>query len=344
MQVILYQNAPTINNIKRVTNTVVYQATSIPDAGFRQSFLGDKDIPCLPQDAFPRPSKAEQMYALSLKQLTPSVVIAANTSNTTAISAGPAAGTAGGPPSRNTKFRLIQSVNYNDYCDIAVEVIKKFPNSNGNMELYVTDYTQNNNLYHYPDPDEADADDDFSRYEPTNAHHNPDSNRNLNREGDPYGYLANVTGKRKDWPGPSGRHTLQVELLPPHAGFARDRVQEGDFVKLSNVRIKQGSAGKMEGNIWTDRHYPEKIQVNKLIEEKHLKDLTARRDKYWEAHKNPAEQEVTKKPGKKAKNKKQKGKKALQAAIGIVGVDSASSDVVHNEHGMFMLLARYCIC
>jgi protection-of-telomeres protein 1 len=309
-----------------------------------QHFLGDQDIPCLPPDAFPKPSKAEQMYALSLKQLTRSVVNAPSTSNTTAISAGPAVGRAGGPPSRNTKFRLIQSVNYNDYCDIAVEVIKKFPNSNGNMELYVTDYTPNNNLYHYPDPDEADADDEFSRYELITALDNPDNNHNLNREGDPYSYIESVTGKRRDWPGPSGRHTLQVELLPPHAGFARDRVQEGDFVKLSNVRIKQGSAGKMEGNIWTDKHYPEKIQVNKLIEEKQLKDLTNRRDKYWKAPKNPVEQETTKKPGKKAKNKKQKGKKALQAAIGTDGVASASSDVLHNKHGMSMLLARYCIC
>jgi protection-of-telomeres protein 1 len=175
VQVVLYQNVPTINNVKRVTNTVVYQAASIPEPGFRQSFLGDNDIPCLPQDAFPRPSKAEQMYALSLKQLTPSVVSAANTSNTTAISAGPAVGRADGPPSRNTKFRLIQSVNYNDYCDIVVEVIKKFPNSNGNMELYVTDYTPNNNLYNYPDPDEADADDGFSRYELTNAPDNSDN-------------------------------------------------------------------------------------------------------------------------------------------------------------------------
>jgi hypothetical protein len=121
-------------------------------------------------------------------------------------------------------------------------------------------------------------------------------------------------------------------------------VQEGDFVKLSNVRIKQGSAGKMEGNIWTDKHYPEKIQVNKLIEEEQVKDLAARRDNYWKAHNNPAEREATKKPGKRAKNKKQKGKKALQAAIDTDGVDPASSDVVHNKHGMFMLLTRYRIC
>jgi protection-of-telomeres protein 1 len=169
VQVIIVMGAPTIINVKKCTNTVVYPAASIPEPAFKQSFLGAKDIPCLPQDAFPKPSKAEQMYALDLKQLTPPGVNAAGTSNTTTIHTGLDTGRAGGPPPRTTKLtnksRLIQAVGYNDYCDLAVEVIKKFPNSNGNMELYVTDYTPNPSLYDYPSPEDAEADDDFSRYE-----------------------------------------------------------------------------------------------------------------------------------------------------------------------------------
>jgi protection-of-telomeres protein 1 len=109
------------------------------------------------------------MYALDLKQLVPPSVSAVGTSNTTTIPTGLDTGRPGGPPPRTTKLtnksRLIQAVKYDDYCDLAVEVIKKFPNSNGNMELYVTDYTPNPSLYDYPSPEDAEADGDFSRYE-----------------------------------------------------------------------------------------------------------------------------------------------------------------------------------
>lgn len=309
-----------------------------------QSFLGEKDIPCLPHDPHPRPSKSEQMYALGLKQLTPSVVNAADTSNLTVIPTGPAAGRVGGPLPTRDKFRLIQSVRYNDYCDLAVEVIKKFPNSNGYMELYVTDYTSNNALYDYPAPNGEDVTDEFDRYDRTDTLDNLNNNHNWSREGDLYGYIPNVTGKQRDWPGPSGRHTLQVELLPPHAGYARDKVEEGGFVKLSNVRIKQGSAGKMEGNIWTDHNYPGKIQVQPLIDKKLLKDLTDRRDNYWKANQSRTELEEAKKQGKKPNRKqKKKEQKARKATID-GNEDSVPSTVLFNKHGKFMPLARYTTC
>lgn len=142
---------------------IVYQADSIPEPGFMQSFLGEKDIPSLPQDPIPRPSKMEQLYAINLKQLAPSVINTAGPSDAVSIPTRPAADRASCPPQLNGKFRLIQNVNYNDYCDLAVEVVKKFPNSNGNMELYVTDYTVHDSLYDYPAQDDADADDEFSR-------------------------------------------------------------------------------------------------------------------------------------------------------------------------------------
>jgi protection-of-telomeres protein 1 len=308
-----------------------------------QSFLGGKDIPCLPHDPHPRPSKFEQMYALGLKQLTPSVVSTASISKSIAIPTGPAAGRSVGSLPTRDKFRLIQNANYNDYCDLAVEVIKKFPNSNGYMELYVTDYTPNNALYDYPAPNGEDVTDEFGRYDRNNTLDNLDNNHNLNRDGDLYGHVPNVTGKRRDWPGPSGRHTLQVELLPPHAGYARDKVEEGSFVKLLNVRIKQGSAGKMEGNMWTDRDYPEKIKIQPLIEEKALKNLTNRRDNYWKANKNRIEEEEAKKQGKKPKRQKKKEQKARKAAID-GDEDSTSSTVLFNKHGMFIPLARYITC
>lgn len=309
-----------------------------------QSFLGEKDIPYLPPDAMPKPSKAEQMYALGLKQLTPSVTnTAAVALKTTAIPTGPAAIRAGGPLSTSSKLCLIQDAKYDKYCDLAVEVIKKFPNSNGNMELYVTDYTSNNALYDYPAPGDAEVHDELGRYVRASFLDDPDSNHNSNREGDLFGYIQNVSGTRRDWPGPSGRHTLQVELLPPHAGYARDKVEEGAFVKLLNVRIKRSSAGKMEGNIWTDRLYPHKIQVQPLIDETALKNLTDRRESYWKASRTRNEQEEAKKQGKKAK-KKQKKNKAPKEAVNTDEATSTSPAVLHNRHGTSMPLARPFTC
>lgn len=308
-----------------------------------QSFLGEKDIPYQPPDVLPKPSKAEQMYALGLKQLAPSVLNTAVAVKTTAVPTGPAANRAGGPLPKSSKFRLVQDAKYDEYCDLAVEVIKKFPNSNGNMELYVTDYTSNDALYDYPAPGDAETHDDFGRYDRACILDNLDSNHDSNREGDFFNYIPNVTGTRRDWPGPSGRHTLQVELLPPHAGYARDRVEEGAFVKLMNVRIKRSSAGKMEGNMWTDKFYPHKIQVQPLIDESALKALTYRRESYWKANKNRVEKEEAKKQGKKV-NKKQKKKKASKEAAITDEATSTSSAVLHNKHGMSMPLTRLVSC
>ncbi|THX53838.1 hypothetical protein D6D08_09537, partial [Aureobasidium pullulans] len=216
---------PMIGNMKRLTSTMVFQAHNIPEPGFIQTFAGgQKELECLSQGPDAKASMAEQGYAIGLKELIPSALGPLGPSNITSISTRPAAGRATGPPQlRNNKLRLIQGVAFNEYCDLIVEVVKKFPDVNGHMELYVTDYTPNDSLYDYPSPSESSVDDVFSR------------------DGDFYGYLPNVSGKRKDWTGPSGKHTLKVELLPPHAGFARDRVREGDYVLLQNVRIKLGN-------------------------------------------------------------------------------------------------------
>lgn len=163
------------------------------------------------------------------------------------------------------------------------------------------------------------------------------------RDGDYYNYISNVTGKRKNWPGPSGRRTLQVELLPPHAGYARDRIKEGDFVKLSNVRIKQSNARKMEGNLWPDRHFTDKILVQPLKEAKHLKALTNRRESYW-GERNA--QIVAKKEGKEAERlekkmaKKQRKKESKARRLGLSRDETASTSatVPHNPHGKFTLL------
>ncbi|THX22457.1 hypothetical protein D6D12_09148 [Aureobasidium pullulans] len=315
---------PMIGNMKRLTSTMVFRAHNIPEPGFIQTFAGgQKELECLSQGPDAKASMAEQGYAISLKELIPSALGSLGPSNITSISTRPAAGRATGPPQlRNNKLRLIQGVAFNEYCDLIVEVVKKFPDVNGHMELYVTDYTPNDSLYDYPSPSESSVDDVFSR------------------DGDFYGYLPNVSGKRKDWTGPSGKHTLKVELLPPHAGFARDRVREGDYVLLQNVRIKLGNGGKMEGNLWTDSSYPDKVCVHRLERDAHpeLKTLLNRRSNYWGYHNKKIATELNKPENQeKTESKKTKTQKRKEAKLRKRNPDntasvSASDAILSNKH------------
>lgn len=165
----------------------------------------------------------------------------------------------------------------------------------------------------------------------------------LNRDGDCYGYISNVTGKRKNWSGPCGRRTLQVELLPPHAGYARDRVKEGDFIKLSNVRIKESNAGKMEGNLWPDRQFPDKILVQKLKEAKQLNALVDRQTDYWrdrnaEVEAKKQSKETEKQEKKLSKRQRKKDNKARRLGLNKDETASTSATIVNNPHGKFNLL------
>lgn len=160
----------------------------------------------------------------------------------------------------------------------------------------------------------------------------------MNRDGDCYGYISNVTGKRKNWSGPSGRRTLQVELLPPHAGYARDRVKEGEFIKLSNVRIKQSRVEKMEGNLWPDRQFPDKILVQPLKEAKLLKTLTNRREGYWgernaQAVAKKDSKEAEKLERRMAKKQRKKESKARRSGLHTDETPSTSLTTPHNPHG-----------
>ncbi|KAI5209678.1 hypothetical protein E4T38_02358 [Aureobasidium subglaciale] len=314
-----------IGNEKKTTSTFVFQPDNLPrEEAYMQSFYGGQNLPYLrqvPQGSHTTPSKDEQMYAIGLMRLSLPALVTAAASKATSLPDRPAASRTGGPPKvKANKLRLIQSVGYDQYCDLVVEVVKKFPDSYGNMELYVTDYTSNNLLYDYPAPNDADAEDDY------------------NRDGDIYEYVSNVTGKRKNWSGPSGRHTLKIDLRPPHAGFARDKVKEGDFVMLSNVRIKKSNAGKMEGNLWEDGRYPDKVCVHQLRNgSEELKTLRNRRENYW-AHLNKAtlkrqlEEQAKEKSRNKAKKPKKKGKKAKTLDRDADRTASGSSAIANNKH------------
>jgi protection of telomeres protein 1 len=143
------------------------------------------------------------------------------------------------------KFSLIKDVQIAKFYDIVGEVVKTFPNGSG-LEVYVSDYTLNENLFNY----------EWS----------PPSLDDCGGPGDEYGYIGRRTNQ--SWPGPYGKLTLRVILWPPHSTAAQSTVKEGDYVELKNVRIKFDRCTHLEGAIHGDRQFPDRINIRRIDDKK----------------------------------------------------------------------------
>jgi protection-of-telomeres protein 1 len=143
------------------------------------------------------------------------------------------------------KFSLIRDVQSAQFYDIVGEVVKTFPSGGSAFEVYVSDYTPNENLFKY------------EWTPPSDDHGGP---------GDEYGYIGRRTNQ--SWPGPYGKLTLRVTLWPPHSTAAQSTIKEGDYVELRNVHIKFDQHHQLEGAVHEDRRYPDSIQVRRITDKK----------------------------------------------------------------------------
>jgi len=205
------------------------------------------------------------------------------------------------------KFSLIQNCQVQHFYDIFAEVVKIFPAQFGTYEVYVTDYTANELLFNYPSPDEQD--DDFSR------------------AGDTFGYMPMP---KREWPGPYGSMVLKIEVKEPHARVVRDIMKEGEIYFFANVRIKMSNQNKMEGNLWPDRMFPDKVQIHKAAYGDKVKaeEVRMRKEQYWKL-KAPAALRSNPISGLskgQRKNRKKKEKKAAVAQEGKEDIESAQGD------------------
>lgn len=131
------------------------------------------------------------------------------------------------------------------FYDLVGEVVKTFWGTSDSVDLYVTDYTTNKELFLYEEKSDYDV----------------------------------FGGSRKPWPGPFGQMTIQIRAYEPHAGKARE-LKEGDFVFLQNVRTKLSAMNKLEGAMHADPQYPEKICVRKLTHPAQMIALKERKEEY----------------------------------------------------------------
>ena len=289
------------------TCVLVFAAPSIPDPGFELAYLANKRIEChgVPLDV-QKLTLAEQRYVIYLKKdMGPDVPSSdAPVWNTQEVPTGQAAVVQTDiskkrstdaptqpdpkrikPSTFGIKYRAIRDLEHLKFADICAQVVKSFPTPYGYSELYVTDYTENQELF-YRAP--------------------PENDMERGRDGDTYDYAAT---SNREWPGPYGFLVLRIDLKDPHAYYANREVKEGDIVLLKNVRIKFSTINKLEGSMWPDSKTPDKILISKIngtfrdVPEVH--ELEERKAKYWKARNAKAP------PGAPTEPKADREKKAM---------------------------------
>jgi hypothetical protein len=169
------------------------------------------------------------------------------------------------------------------FYDLKGTVVKIFYDLRQDItELYITDYTENDLLHdHQPEANAIVADD--------------------------------------NWPGPYGKRTLRVDLVSPHGPWARSNVVLGDIVRMNNVRVKwSNNSTEVEGNLWRDQHYPDKVLVRVLEHEKDnvLRDFRAEYVKKRAA-------DISSGPSKESKaaaKRRRRKEKLVREAVGGAGV------------------------
>jgi len=298
------------------TAHLVFPDSGIPKPGFSIGYMGGTKLQCAGTHGLrERLTPEEQSYIIQVKdqmQVEPKAAPA------------PAPGAAQDFSTRamqtsvgRQKLKTIKELRHDVYSDLCVQVVKKFPTPHGGhfgCELYVTDYTENDQMFYYRAPEE-----------PTDAW----------RDGDSFGYNQ---PSRKDWPGPYGFLVLKIELAHPHAGFALSKVAEGDVLLLQNVRPKlSGGNSRLEANMWTDSINPEKVQIQKIPPQQHdgrreVLSLLQRRAQYWAGRERLALQqkqvESAAKPTKGEKKKKRKlAKQQAEAEAALVADGKSVSNL-----------------
>jgi hypothetical protein len=253
------------------TTHLVFSGAVVPSPAFKLDYVGGNGkLPCQGTDGLRNSlGPIEQDYIITLKSElkiqikavdAPAPLPAApGTRNVQAAQPGLGYGNRAASGAFSDKFKLVKDLQNRVFSDICVEVVKKFPNQFGQCELYVTDYTANEQMFYYAPPEEK--------------------ANSLVRDGDQFGYNG---PPKRDWPGPYGFLVFKVNLVDPHASYARENVSEGDIIGMENVKIKvMPNNSRLEGDMWPDQNNYSKVQVRHLNRQrKEVMNLLLRKNEY----------------------------------------------------------------
>ncbi|CAO2655333.1 Nn.00g103970.m01.CDS01 [Neocucurbitaria sp. VM-36] len=219
------------------SGVLVFPASKIPIPELSQAYqTGGQRLPYSATHGTKDPTPQEQMAVIHLKQ-------AASGSQQQVQQH---AATVSYKPPAPDKRSLIKDLDFSRFYDVRAQVVNTYYSLNGTFELKVTDYTSNENLFFYADPDKEDA------YMVTN----------------------------RNWTGPYGQLTLNVILYGNNASWVRENISAGDFIFLRNMRTKMSPASKLEGVMHEDRERPDQVDVRRLINQSEIEEINKRREAY----------------------------------------------------------------
>jgi len=182
-------------------------------------------------------------------------------------------------PRSKRKLVSLSEMSCDSFYDLVGEVVKTFWATPDTIDLYITDYTTNPQLFLYQDPDDETVDEfDFS-------------------------------SRNSQWPGPYGQMTMAIRLYEPHASAAR-QFQEGDVLFLQNIRVKLSNANKLEGAIHQDHKYTGRVQVHKCTQSSQLDNFRERKEAYEREYQARKAARTGEKPASEPKKNDNEPKKA----------------------------------
>jgi protection-of-telomeres protein 1 len=224
-----------ISDFRMHSGVLVFPAKKIPVPELSLAYQsGAQVLPFLPTLGTKDPTISEQVAVIELKH-------ASSSSNQDVQQHASAAAF---KTANKRSLSLIKDLRENVFYDVRVQVINLFYQFN-TVELKVTDYTANSDLFLYADP-----------------------------------LVDNDLVIHRNWPGPYGQLTMDVRLYDPHAGWARENISTGDYIFLRNLRAKISPANKLEGVMHQDKLNPGRVDISMLVNQAEIAEIDERRQSY----------------------------------------------------------------
>ncbi|USP81978.1 uncharacterized protein yc1106_09252 [Curvularia clavata] len=216
-----------------VTSITVIPSRVIPTPDLSHHYQAGKAMFCSSTSGAPQPTTAEQMAAIYMKdasreftqQIKQHIEITAP---------------------KTKRDSLIKDLQLNTFADVRAQVVNMYRHGMaGHLDMKITDYTANEAMFYYADPETEAA-------LVTNSH----------------------------WKGPYGYLTLSVTLYEANANWAAENLSEGDYVFIRNMRVKLSTSSKLEGALHQDKLNPSKVDISVLKNASDIAEINRRREEY----------------------------------------------------------------
>jgi len=226
----------------KTVGMVVFPGAKIPSPSHSQAYqCGKQKLMCDTTGHGQPPTIAEQMTVIDMKaastgasqQLQQHATVTASKLKT------------------SRKMCLIKDLQFNTFCDVCVQIVNIFwYQGTSQVDIKVTDYTPNEHMHYFPDPDEGKA----------------------------WGFTDN------SFSGPFGYLILSVTLYELNANWVQENAANGDYVYIRNMHVRMSKANKLEGVVHQDRERPNQVDIHQLKSAPEIEAINKRREEYEKKH------------------------------------------------------------